>query len=150
QPTDLLWLANSAMKSAIVGAANWLLPLGGDMARIVVGPSAISDGIRHVLSALFLFIALPCASLSAFWLNLFPNPHFENAPQLSAWSQFLSSAPDPVGAGAAPAWAQTPDFASSPVSGSALTDINTTTAATDAASGIAQCFNFPPATGVNF
>jgi len=79
--------------------------------------------------------------------NLVPNPNFDAV--LAPWTQFLSAAPDPAGAGAAPARVASPDFNSSPGSGSALVDINTTTPATNAASGISQCFNFS-ATPVNF
>ena len=68
---------------------------------------------------------------------------------LAPWAQFLSSAPDPVGVGAGPVRVASPDFNASAGSGSALVDINTTTPATNAASGISQCFNFA-ATPVNF
>jgi hypothetical protein len=89
------------------------------------------------------FLAMPSAHAQ----NLVPNPDLNTV--LAPWAQFLSSAPDPVGVGAAPVWVAAPDFNASPLSGSALVDINTTTQATNAASGIAQCFNFA-ATPVNF
>jgi hypothetical protein len=79
--------------------------------------------------------------------NLVPNPNLDGA--LAPWAQFLSSAPDPTGVGAAPLHVALPDFNNNPASGSALVDINTSTPATNAASGISQCFNFV-ATPVNF
>jgi hypothetical protein len=90
------------------------------------------------------FMAVPTAHAQ----NLVPNPNFDTV--LAPWAQFLSSAPDPVGVGAAPARVPVPDFNASPGSGSALVDINTTTPAINGASGISQCFNFPVATPVNF
>ena len=90
------------------------------------------------------FLAMPSVQAQ----NLVPNPNFDTV--LAPWAQFLSSAPDPVGAGAAPVRVGSPDFNASPGSGSALVDINTTTPATNAASGISQCFNFSAATPVNF
>lgn len=71
--------------------------------------------------------------------NIVLNPNFDT--QLPPWAQFLSSAPDPTGVGAAPIW-QAVDFGNSPSSGSALVDIDTTAQAGDAASGIAQCVDF--------
>jgi hypothetical protein len=90
------------------------------------------------------FMVMPSAVQAQ---NLVPNPNFDTV--LAPWAQFLSSAPDPVGVGAAPVRVAAPDFNASAGSGSALVDINTTTPATNAASGIAQCFNFT-ATPVNF
>jgi len=72
--------------------------------------------------------------------NIVPNATFDT--QLSPWTTFLSSAPDPVGAGAAPVWVSN-DIGNSPSSGSGQVDINTSAPAGDAASGIAQCVNFP-------
>lgn len=72
--------------------------------------------------------------------NIVPNATFDT--QLSPWTTFLSSAPDPVGAGAAPVWVSN-DIGNSPSSGSGQVDINTSTPAADAASGISQCVNFP-------
>ena len=72
--------------------------------------------------------------------NIVPNATFDT--QLSPWTTFLSSAPDPVGAGAAPVWVSN-DIGNSPSSGSGQVDINTSTPAGDAASGITQCVNFP-------
>ena len=72
--------------------------------------------------------------------NIVPNATFDT--QLSPWTTFLSSAPDPVGAGAAPVWVIN-DIGNSPSSGSGQVDINTSAPAGDAASGIAQCVNFP-------
>jgi hypothetical protein len=89
------------------------------------------------------FLAMPSAQAQ----NLVPNPNFDTV--LAPWTQFLSSAPDPAGVGALPVRVASPDLAGNLGSGSALVDINTTTPATNAASGIAQCFNFA-ATPVNF
>ena len=72
--------------------------------------------------------------------NIVPNATFDT--QLSPWTTFLSSAPDPVGTGAAPVWVSN-DIGNSPSSGSGQVDINTSAPAGDAASGIAQCVNFP-------
>ena len=80
--------------------------------------------------------------------NIVPNPDFES--QLSPWTQFLSAAPDPSGSGAASSWVAAPDINKSASSGSALIDIDTTTPATDASSGIAQCFDLAGATSVDF
>jgi hypothetical protein len=95
-----------------------------------------------------LMVVVVCFVAHAHAQNLVPNPNFDTV--LAPWAQFLSSAPDPVGVGAAPVWAATPDFNASPGSGSALVDINTTTPAINGASGIAQCFNFPAPMPVNF
>jgi hypothetical protein len=100
--------------------------LGGEMYR--------HRALGCVLSV-FLFIWAG----SALAQNIVPNNNFDT--QLPPWAQFLSSAPDPIGAGATPIW-QAVDSGSSPSSGSALVDIDTTTPAGDAASGIAQCVDF--------
>jgi len=71
--------------------------------------------------------------------NLLTNPNFDIVPQLGSWSTYLSSAPDPTGTGAAPAW-NTADYTNSVASGSALTD--TTVPGANSASGIAQCAPF--------
>ena len=90
------------------------------------------------------FMAVPSAHAQ----NLVPNPNFDIV--LAPWAQFLSSAPDPLGVGAAPVRVAAPDVNTNPGSGSALVDINTTTPAINGASGISQCFNFPAPTPVNF
>jgi len=79
--------------------------------------------------------------------NVASNQNFDTG--LSPWAQFLSSAPDPAGGGAPPSWLSTIDYSNSAGSGSAQIDIDTTTPAADAASGIAQCVNFIAATPVN-
>jgi hypothetical protein len=107
---------------------------------------------RQRVSALFtmMFVCAGFLATPAQAQNLVPNPDFDSV--LAPWAQFLSSAPDPVGAGAAPVRVASPDFNSSPLSGSALVDISTPTAATNAASGISQCFNFsgPSVNFVNY
>jgi len=82
-----------------------------------------------------------CSAATALAQNVAPNANFDT--QLPPWAQFLSSAPDPTGAGAAPTWVAV-DTGGSASSGSAQVDINTNTAAADAASGIAQCVDFAP------
>lgn len=81
--------------------------------------------------------------------NIVINPNFNAPVTLVPWTQFLSSSPDPTGVGASPSAATSPDVNSSPTSGSALTDINATTKAVNAASGISQCIDFGSTT-VNF
>src|ERR1041385_4656220 len=79
--------------------------------------------------------------------NIVPNPNFDT--QLSPWAQFLSSAPDPSGAGAAPIWIAV-DISNSPSSGAGQVNIDASTPAGDAASGIAQCVDLPGApTSIN-
>jgi len=90
---------------------------------------------RLVFPGLLLFFAAGSQAQ-----NIVPNATFDT--QLSPWTTFLSSAPDPVGAGAAPVWVSN-DIGNSPSSGSGQVDINTSAPAGDAASGIAQCVNFP-------
>lgn len=96
----------------------------------------------------FVFPGLLCLAASGLAQNVAPNQNFDSG--LAPWSQFLSSAPDPAGSGAVPSWLSAIDYNSSPSSGSAQVDIDTTTPAADAASGIAQCVNFAAATLVNF
>lgn len=81
--------------------------------------------------------------------NLATNSDFEAT--LAPWSQFLSSSPDPLGAGAAPQWAAVPDYSGNS-SGSALIAIASTasTDATNAASGIDQCVPLSLPTPVHF
>lgn len=77
-----------------------------------------------------------------------PNTNFDT--ELAPWTQFVSTAPDPSGSGAAPQWVATPDLDGNPASGSALIDIDTTSPATDASSGIAQCVDFGAPASVSF
>lgn len=79
--------------------------------------------------------------------NVVSNPQFDT--QLAPWAQFLSAAPDPNGAGAAPTWIAV-DINNSPSSGAGQVNINTSTPAGDAASGIAQCVDFGGATPISF
>jgi len=94
--------------------------------------------------------AVVCFASQAQAQNLVPNPNFDSV--LTPWTQFLSSAPDPGGAGAAPTRVGTPDVDASPSSGSALIDITTSInePLTNAASGISQCFDFAAPTSVTF
>jgi hypothetical protein len=92
----------------------------------------------------FLLLAV-AGSVSA--QNIVPNPGFDTT--LIPWTQFLSSAPDPNGAGAAPIWIPV-DINNSPSSGAGQVNIDATTPAGDAASGIVQCVNFAAATSINF
>jgi hypothetical protein len=94
----------------------------------------------RALSRIFLAFVLLSLAVSVCAQNILPNQYFDT--QLPPWTQFLSSAPDPTGAGAPPSWQSTVDFGNSPSSGSALVDINTSAPAGDAASGIVQCVDF--------
>jgi hypothetical protein len=78
--------------------------------------------------------------------TIVPNPHLNTA--LTPWNAFASTAPDPVGAGEAPVWQSPPDVDNSPTSGSAR--VRMTPSATNAASGISQCFDFSSPTSVAF
>jgi hypothetical protein len=78
-------------------------------------------------------------SAPVFAQNIVPNPNFDT--QLPPWAQFLSSAPDPVGTGAAPTWLSV-DINNNPGSGAAQVDITTVQPMANAASGIAQCVDF--------
>ena len=80
--------------------------------------------------------------MPAFAQNIVVNPAFNAPVTLAPWTQFLSANPDPSGTGAAPNAASSPDVNNSAASGSALADIDTTTPAANAASGIAQCIDF--------
>ncbi|WP_257387008.1 hypothetical protein [Tahibacter caeni] len=91
-----------------------------------------------------LVVAAPLAQAQ----TLVPNAHLDSG--LAPWAQFVSLPPDPPGAGSEPAWAATPDVDGNPASGSATIHVSTAVPATNAASGIAQCFDFSQPTGVNF
>ena len=96
----------------------------------------------------FVFLAGLAAPVCA--QNVVPNPNFDTT--LPPWTPYLSAAPDPTGAGAAPQWVASPDI-NGGVSGSALVDITTsptTPDATNAASGIRQCVNLGSVVSVNF
>ncbi len=75
--------------------------------------------------------------------NIVPNPHLDT--QLPPWTAYLSAAPDPAGAGSV-AWVASPDSDNSPASGSASVVIDTSTPATNAASGMHQCIAFSTTT----
>lgn len=104
-------------------------------------------GARRRAECFAVFIVLSFASLAAVAQNVVPNPSLDT--QLSPWTAFLSSSPDPDGAGASPAWSATPDYNANPASGSALIDIDTAAPAADAMSGIAQCFDLPAVTPIS-
>lgn len=80
--------------------------------------------------------------------TLVPNPHLDT--QLAPWTVFTSSAPDPVGGGAAPVWQSPPDVDGSVASGSALVRLTPVESAANTASGIAQCFDFAAPASVSF
>ncbi len=80
--------------------------------------------------------------------TIVPNAHLTN--ELTPWEVFVSSAPDPVGGGAAPTWVAGPDIFDSPDSGSALVRIATNAPAANAASGIGQCVEFTSPTAIDF
>lgn len=96
----------------------------------------------RALAALVVVTAAPALLAQ----TLVPNPQLDT--QLAPFQTFLSAAPDPVAAGAAPAWQSPPDVNASPTSGSALVHLSPT--ATNAKSGVVQCFDFPAPTSVNF
>jgi hypothetical protein len=89
-------------------------------------------------------MALAASALQA--QTLVPNPHL-NA-DLPPWQPYLSTAPDPGASGVAPVWQATPDVDGSASSGSAR--VRLSPLATNAKSGLAQCFNFSAPTSVNF
>lgn len=93
-----------------------------------------------------LVIGCAAAAPAAHAQTIVPNPYLNTA--LAPWNVFTSSAPDPVGAGEAPIWQSPPDVDSNPASGSARLRI--TPSATNAASGISQCFDFSNPTSVAF
>jgi hypothetical protein len=96
------------------------------------------------LAAFLMFFAAP-----TFAQNLVQNPDFNTS--LVPWTQYLSSAPDPAGAGSA-TWVATPDLNANPASGSASITIAAAPAAANAASGISECFVLPatPVSSVNY
>ena len=97
------------------------------------------DGAAMRRTSTFFGLLLVAAS-AAQAQTIVPNAHLD--AQLAPWSTFQSAAPDPAGSGTSPAWQPTPDRDGNPASGSALVHVNTSTPATNAASGIAQCFDF--------
>lgn len=74
--------------------------------------------------------------------NIVVNPAFDAPETLVPWTTYLSASPDPTGAGAVPNAAASPDVGNNATSGSALVDIDTATAAVNAASGLSQCIDF--------
>jgi hypothetical protein len=78
--------------------------------------------------------------------TLVPNAHLDTG--LAPWLRFVSSSPDPVGAGEEPAWQSAPDVNSQETSGSAR--VRLTPSSQNAKSGIAQCFDFAAPTSVDF
>ena len=94
---------------------------------------------QHRASRLVFSVSLLCAAVCSHAQNIASNPNFDT--QLPPWAQYLSSAPDPSGAGTA-VWLGTVDINSNPNSGSARVDIDASQPAVNAASGIAQCVDF--------
>ena len=78
--------------------------------------------------------------------TLVPNPHLD--AQLAPWNAFVSSAPDPTGAGEAPVWQSPPDVNGAPTSGSSR--VRLTPSVPNAKSGMAQCFDFTSPTSIQF
>jgi hypothetical protein len=100
---------------------------------------------RSTVRALTALVAVASApALQA--QTLVPNPQLDT--QLAPFQTFVSAAPDPTGTGAAPTWQSPPDVNASAASGSAL--VHLSPSATNAKSGIAQCFDFSAPTSVNF
>ena len=93
-------------------------------------------------------LLLAATAFAAHAQNTIPNPQFDT--ELAPWVTFASSAPDPVGAGAAPLWVATPDITGNPASGSAQVSLDGVAMATNAASGIAQCVEFDSPALVNY
>jgi hypothetical protein len=108
------------------------------------GDARLAPALRaRGLAVIALVLAPPRAAQT-----LVPNPNLDT--QLSPWMPFVSAAPDPVGSGIAPAWVPRPDVDGSAASGSARIDFTVTSATANAASGMAQCFDFDRATQVDF
>ena len=75
-------------------------------------------------------LLLAATAFAAHAQNTIPNPQFDT--ELAPWVTFASSAPDPVGAGAAPLWVATPDITGNPASGSAQISLDGVAMATNA------------------
>jgi hypothetical protein len=97
----------------------------------------------RVFSTLAIMTALIFLAAPAFAQNLVVNPNFNTT--LVPWTPFLSSAPDPAGAGSAN-WVPTPDVNGNAGSGSAAITIAAAPAAANAASGIDECVPFASTT----
>ena len=92
--------------------------------------------------ALAIFLAVAAATLFAPPVdaqNQVLNSNFNAS--LTNWSQFLASAPDPSGVGAA-IWVSSPDADNNPASGSASLSMDTSSAGANEAAGIRQCVSF--------
>lgn len=112
------------------------------------GPAAVAriPGAVGLRWSTALLLAATAPALHA--QNAIPNPQFDT--QLAPWAMFASSAPDPVGVGAAPLWVATPDITGNPASGSAQVSLDGVAMGTNAASGIAQCVEFDSPALVNY
>lgn len=93
-------------------------------------------------------ILLLAAAAPALAQTIVPNANLDT--QFAPWQPFVSTAPDPAGGGETPIWVATPDWTNSPTSGSARIDLQASGAATNAASGIAQCVDFDSAALIHF
>lgn len=102
---------------------------------------------KRPIAAFSLLIAFALASIAQAQ-TIVPNGNLDT--QLLPWNAWVSAAPDPVGSGAAPLWSATPDLLNSSASGSARIAITTSSPATNAASGFAQCVDFAVPTTVTF
>lgn len=96
----------------------------------------------HTALALAVAAAPLCAQ------TIVPNANLDT--QLAPWQAFVSTAPDPAGSGAAPAWVATPDLNQSTLSGSARIDLQAGGSAANAASGMTQCVDFDSPTLIHF
>ena len=88
------------------------------------------------IAAFVLVTAMSCAQAQ----TIVPNAQLDGS--LPPWTAFTSSSPDPEGSGTPPAWQAAPDVDGNAASGSALIHIATSGPVANAASGMAQCFDF--------
>lgn len=117
-------------------------------AHVRHGPAAVARVPRTIAGRWGTALLLAAMAPALHAQNAIPNPQFDT--QLAPWAPFTSSAPDPVGVGAAPLWVATPDITGNPASGSAQVSLDGVAMATNAASGIAQCVEFDSPTLVNY
>ena len=96
----------------------------------------------RAVAALLVVVAAPALHAQ----TIVPNPHLDT--QLPPWAAFVSASPDPAGAGEAPLWQSPPDVNGAVTSGSSR--VRLTPSLPNAASGVAQCFDFAAPTSVEF
>ncbi|HSX58941.1 MAG TPA: hypothetical protein VLF18_01960 [Tahibacter sp.] len=102
--------------------------------------------MQPVVRAVAIAAVFAAIAPALFAQTIVPNPHLD--AQLPPWAAFASSAPDPVGAGEAPVWQSPPDVDNAPSSGSSR--VRLSPSSPNAASGMAQCFDFAVPTSINF